>query len=513
MEKRIVHTTSLFEVDDEFVDDRFMKVRVTAMHSGINRNNSCFSIDVIKAAQDTFSNIPILADIQEVTDANGNKHLDYTSHSMHIEQDAFDENSQRIIYDEKVVGIVPETNNFEIVHDDETGNDYALVDALLFRDYGNYCCNILEERGGKTDVSAEIACEDVAYNSKEKCLDVGKMRMCAITLLGDAVTPGMAKAHAEVFSSSEDVRQTQLFEIMQELKESLDKYNNLRKEEYAEVENEKELLEEVTEILEEVVTETEETTEDEVTVEEEISEDTTEETPDTEEETVEESEEVETVEEEPEAKAEFSVTVNGETKTFSVSLNDKLSAMYNLIAETYSELDNEWYDINMYDDEKVVEMYGYFTGRNYRQAYKVKKDNYSLVGDRVEIYRKYMSQDEINAFEKMKADFAIASERLDEVSDKLAKYEAEPEKMEILNSNDYAQISESEDFIAFKEQSAHFDLTIDEVKAKADEMLLSYAKSGSLTFAANEIDHKEIKVMPIITEPKKVSRYGSLFSK
>lgn len=225
------------------------------------------------------------------------------------------------------------------------------------------------------------------------------------------------------------------------------------------------------------------------------------------------TEDEDNADEEPqEDKAEFSVTVHGETKTFSVSLNDKLNAMYNLIAETYSELDGDWYDINMFDDEKIVEMYGYFSGKNYRQSYKVKRDCYQLVGDRVEIFRKFMSQDEINAFEKMKADFAELQPKFEEVSDKLAKYEAEPQKMEIINHEDYAQIAETEEVKAFAEQDAHFDMSVEEVKSKMDEMLLSYAKSGSLNFSSVE-NNKEVgrKTLPI--ETKKTSRYGNLFSK
>ena len=61
--------------------------------------------------------------------------------------------------------------------------------------------------------------------------------------------------------------------------------------------------------------------------------------------------------------------------------------------------------------------------------------------------------------------------------------------MEILNSSDYANISDQAEFAELKKQENHFDLTVDELKNKADAMLLQYAKSGKLHFA--EVDKEE----------------------
>ena len=60
----------------------------------------------------------------------------------------------------------------------------------------------------------------------------------------------------------------------------------------------------------------------------------------------------------------------------------------------------------------------------------------------------------------------------------------------------------------------HFDLSVEEVSAKADEILLAYAKGGSLNFSA-ESEKKTVGMtrLPIQTKGNKKSRYGSLFSK
>ena len=82
------------------------------MHTGINRNKSRFSKKTVEKAKDTFKNIPILADIVKITNEDGTVTYDYQTHGMHEEDDAFNEGQKRIIYDEKIVGVVPETNNF-----------------------------------------------------------------------------------------------------------------------------------------------------------------------------------------------------------------------------------------------------------------------------------------------------------------------------------------------------------------------------------------------------------------
>ena len=528
LSKQIIKTTSLFKKDEEFNDERFMRVRVAAMHTGINRNKSRFSKDCILKAKDTFANIPILADVQMFTDENGKQVIDYRGHSIHIEDDAFNKDEKRMIYDEKVVGLVPETNNFELVYDEDAKEYYVWVDALLYRDYGNYACDVLESRGGQTDVSMEIGCADLSYSSTDKCLDVGEMQACGLTLLGADVTPGMAKAHAEVFSISDDNRQKQLFAIIQELKESLDNYimanaNENFEEGRTKTVDETKIVEEVTEILEEVTEETteevvEETTEEEVT--ETIVEDTVEDAPEEVEEVVEETteefseetvteevvepkkDEVEEIKENNSLKC--SVTCGDSVKEFSISLTEKLSALSSLVNDVYSD-DGTWYCVDVYDDDKFVIMQDCWTGRAFKQSYKVKKDSYSLTGDRVEVYSVWCTEDERKKLDDMRANYSI-------IAEKLAKYEAEPSKMKIINSDSYVKIAETKEFAELRDN--HFDLSVEEVSAKADEILLAYAKNNAFNFSANP-EKKSVGMtkLPIQTSNNKKSRYGSLFSK
>ena len=236
-DKQIVSTPSLFKIDETFDDPRFMKVRIKALHSGENYNKSDFTPASLKKAKDSFANIPILANIVTYTDEDGNEHMDYNGHDMHKESDAFHTGEKRVIFDEKVVGVVPENCDFEIEHDDSNDKDYCYVSALIYRDYGNYCADILEERGGTTSVSAEVEFLKTSYDVKRKFVVVEEFRMNGITLLGEDVEPAMEGANASVFSLETNSRQEQLVDVMKELTEALNKYtatfadNSKRKEE------------------------------------------------------------------------------------------------------------------------------------------------------------------------------------------------------------------------------------------------------------------------------------------
>lgn len=518
MEKFIIHTPSLFKVDDRFDDERYMRVRIAVMHSGENRNHSSFSTKVIKAAKDTFANIPVLASVVSYVDEEGNTVLDYGAHDMHIEENLMRPGESKLIYDERVVGIIPETNNFEIVHDDDRDVDFACVDAYLYRDYGNYAADILEAKGNKTDVSAEIYVDEMSVNAQTQVIEVGSMRMSGVTLLGEDVRPGMQGANAQVFAAEGDTVQSQLMLVMSELTEALNNYIARMGEKISEeggktaMDKFNELLEQYGVTADDVTFEYEELSEEELeakfaevfgTSEEEESDSADSEQEDFEEES--ESEE-ETDVDEPEEDVEsfsvdHSVTFNGKTVTMSVSLQDKINALYTLVNDTYAE-DGTWYEVTVYDEDKYVIMIDYWNGKGYKQSYKVKKDTYTLVGDRVEVFARWLTQDEINALDRMKSDYS-------EVTAKLSKYEDEPKKMEILNSDDYSLVAESDEFVALKEQTNHFDLSVEEVAKKADEILTNAAKAHKFSFAENKAE-QSVKPLPPQAK-KKQKKFGSLF--
>ena len=507
---QIVKTPSVFKVDDSFSDDRFMRVRIAVMHSGENLNKSSFSTKVIKDAKDSFANISVLANIVKYTDDAGETHYDYGGHDMHIEEDAFHEGQYRMIYDEKIVGVVPETNNFEIVHDDATDRDYVYVDAYLYREYGNYAADILEARGGMTDVSAEIYTDEISFDAANQVVVVNKMRMSGITLLGEDVNPAMKGANAAMFSENEDDRHQQLIQVMSDLKESLDKKytaavtgENPEKGGKPKLKFE-ELLEKYGKTIEDITFEYEGLSDEEL--ESAFASAFEDSDPEGGEPEDEDPENEDPENEDPEADddeqnfATMSVNLNGNVREFSVSLRDKINALYELVNDTYAD-DGTWYDVDVYDDDKYVIMVDLWNNKGYKQSYKVKKDVYTLVGDRVEVFAKWLTQDEMNALDRMKTEYA-------DMSEKLGHYEDEPKKLEILGSDDYSLIAENEEFVALCEQANHFNMSVEEVTAKADAILTAAAKQHKFSVAG---DGQKSGVKPLPVSKKKAKRFGTLF--
>ena len=58
----------------------------------------------------------------------------------------------------------------------------------------------------------------------------------------------------------------------------------------------------------------------------------------------------------------------------------------------------------------------------------------------------------------------------------------------------------------------YFNLTVEELKNKADEILLKYAKNGSFSFSTQG-ESKGYKHLPRTEKSSKKGRYGNLFNK
>ena len=438
--------------------------------------------------------VPVLADFCEI---DGER--DFTTHAFE-----YDEDEDKIIYYEKQIGCI--TADEPYMEPDEEVKDRMNVYARVSipRTYTD-AAEIIERKGG-TDISVEILVNDMSY-SKETGLLLNDITVIGLTCLGrnpetgEQIRPGMQGAHISIEDFSAD--NSLINKITQAVIDRLDNHiqNNHGKEGNA------------VEVFDNEVKETEvetETTEEEVVEMEEVETNATEETPEVvEEEQVEEQfdgddgtddsddgDDSDDDDSEPEEGSNEAENIHGDLnngqngkknfaingKNFEVSLSEIQESIWNLVNETYSENDNEYYSVEVYEGSKTVVMLGIFNGRAYRQSWKVRNGVYSLVGDRVYVKRTYVTADEEAELDKIRSNYAA-------VSEKLAKYESEPEKMEILDSEDYANISGQKDFEELRKQENHFDLSVEEVKNRADTMLLEYAKKGRLNFAA--VEHKD----------------------
>lgn len=536
-------------------DDYTLYGEVKIMHTGRNRNRSNLTLDAMNKCKDRLAYKPLLANFCEI---DGVK--DFTSHDFYV-----DDNGETV-YEEYPIGCFT-ADEPRVEYDKKKDRYYLYAYSAIPREYTD-AAEIIERKGG-TKVSAELAINEMSYDSKEKELILEDVEVVGVTCLGtdpetgEPVEEGMEGARLDIMDFATDELTTYDIKL---IKEMLNKYkkvetHTLQKGESMGDENQNLNSEETeatatTETVAENASAEESTGEAEATATESDAEAASAETTagdeatSTEESTEAEAEgaETESTETEPEnteseeagedagapaevtsesesegsasegteptaesaveGNVEFSAKIGGEIYTFRTSLQDELYALTQLVNDTYAEADNAYYVVDAYTDSKEVIMVDYWTGKAYKQAYKVRNGVYSLKGDRVSVHARYITDDEEKALDELKANYAA-------VSDKLKKYEDEPKKMEVLNSSDYGFVAETEEFIKLKERDSHFDLSIEETKAKADEILLAAAKNA--TFSANVTAKANSKDVRAVHVPVKVAkgtgRYGTMFVK
>lgn len=502
------------DFDKAETSDSLLFCDVTVFHTGENRNHSAVTEDAAKKCLSSIAYKPVLANFAEFEDG-----VDFTSHDMEIDEDG------NVVYLERQVGCFTADKVTMDEEPDDKGRKYVYARVAIPREY-TVAADIIERKNG-TKASVELGVNEMKYDADKHLLYLEDIEVMGVTLLGknpetgEDVQEGMEGARLDIVDFSVEnnsvaTHYDNLIESLDRLSEQLSNFNiapqgddNQRKEETAvdfetnevieveateeevvmETSEEVEVTDETPEVVEEMAEETEETEEAEKVIETEDA--------DAE---VEEPEEV--VTEEEDQKEVYTLTYGEKSLEFAVSMSEILSAMSELVNNTYSESDNDWYMVDVYEADKSVVMVGCWTGKAYKQSYKVRNNIYSLTGDRTPVKACYLTEDEEKELDKMRSNYSL-------IEDKLAKYETEPAKLEVLASDDYANIQNTEAFTELKKQENHFDLTVDEVREKADAMLLDYAKHNTVSFAEKSSGKKVLPKM----DKKKSGRYGSLFRK
>ena len=523
-----------FEKDDSD-DSQMLFADVLLMHTSENRNHSSLTEKAAKRCLSSIAYKPVLANFAEF-----DGEWDFTSHDIEIDEDG------NYNYIERQVGCFTADKATLDDEEDDKGRKYIHAKVAIPREYTK-AAEIIERKNG-TKVSAELAVNEMSYNAEEHLLYLDDVEVMGVTLLGrnpetgEEVGEGMEGARLDIADFS--IQNNSVIANQQDkLIESLDKLTtmlanfNINPAESGElkeggnlVNKFEELLEQYGKTVEDIdfeydnLTDEEleakfaevfgesagegedepEPTSDDDTAEEDFAD---EEQDDEQDEKVEDENDEEFEEEVAEDnQREFSVTCGDSIRNFAVSMSEVLAAMSELVNNTYSETDNDYYSVDVYESEKSVVMVGWWSGKAYKQSYKVRNDVYTLTGDRVAVKPVYLTADEEAKLDDMRSNYSL-------ISEKLAKYESEPQKVAILESDDYANVADVEAFVELKKQENHFDLSVDEVTEKANQILLDYAKHNNIKFS-DDSEKKSVgqKKLPVGSK-RKSSRYGNLFSK
>lgn len=465
-----------FEENTDKYKEGLRPITADAYHDHINLNRSEIKPETMVETLPSAQLRPILANIV-INEETGEK--DFGSHDFVIEED--EDGNEHYHYIEQPVGVIFGDNS--IVPDEEAGVNRARLHGFLFEGYCQDAIDIIEQRGGQVACSIELHIRKMSFNAKDRVLTLEDFYVAGLTLLSASVAPGMQGSNvtlADFSANTSSTEDSHLIEILEKLNETLSKFNI---DNYSGKEEPQ---------LEDIVLQ-EETP---VEIESENTEEVVIETP---EEDVDTSEVFTENELKPE---KFSIVMSdGSERTFQLSLSDIQYALSALVNDTYSEADNCWYSVTVFEDKTVV-MQDYWTNKAYRQSYTRENDNFALSGERVEVFANWLTAQEEAALAELKSNFEVVSNKLD----RYVQAENAQRKEDILNSEDYAVIRDSEEF---EEIIANVDTySADEVQAKCDALLLSYAKQN---FAIKGETQRGIKVKTGIREPE-YKPYGSLFN-
>ena len=535
----VVTTNGFFETNETDMPE-MLKLELKVCHTDTNRNGSHISTENMEKAMQTLKYRPILAYIHELED--GTK--DFYAHNMEIIE--HEDGETEINYIEKQVGCFTADDPW-LKYDKENDKTYVHAYAVIPEGYTE-AADIIRRKGG-TKVSCELIINELAYNAKEKYLDLTDFIFGGCTLLGvdeqgNEIAEGMLGARADItdFCHKEPVYtfQDKMIELLDKLNIVLSNFNKDSGEKGCDTMNKfEELLKQYNVTAEDITFETEglsdeeleakfkeafeddnnsENDDDSVTTEEEAcgkkkkkkcSEENEEESEDEEDEPI-------TTEDEAcgkKKKKKCSIDEAGNMSvSFEISHEDIRSALYNLIS-VYEEEDNEWFWIpNVYDDYFIFENWD--GNKLYKQSYSVDGDNIALSGDRQEMFKMILTESEKLAIEKMRENYAALEAKYNELKTFKDNYDAaeiKNQKDAIFAKNEYGILANDEAFKALISNAAKF--TVEEIEEKAKAIFADYViKTGTFSVNNGEGNKPKSIGLNINDKPnKKRQAYGGLF--
>lgn len=510
------------------------KCHIKAMHAGDNKNHIYFADDVMKNALPSFKTRPILGNIREV-----NGQLEFGGHDFYEETDP-DTGEVKRIYEERPIGVTSSIEEPYTEYDSEQDKYYVHVEGYLFDDYSD-AKEIIKREGGISDVSMEINIEQLSYNAAKHTMEVQQFRNTGITVLGkddfgEEIDPAMVGANItladfevdkELSITSKDkfvekadelIKLLSVFQDiesqkkggkpgMNKFEELLAKYNKTAEDITFEYENmsDEELEAKFAEVFDDSgdggdpASEPDNGDDGEPEGEAEPEGATDEGTNSTESEPVlgASGNTEDTGNSDTSGKKKIYSITDPSGKTFSVSLNDKIGVVSQLVNATYADEDNDYYFCTVYDDSVVME--SWCTGKLFKQSYVDENGTYSLTGERVEVFTEYLTAEEQNTLKVIRGEYAELKEYKE--SNEAAKATAAKDEV-------FAKFSEILAGNTEFEELKKGEFSAEELELRCNALV---GKKQMATFAAHDENkaHKVLFDFNGKTEEKKP--YGGLF--
>lgn len=193
----VIQSFATFDITKDDLSEGLLYGKIKAFHDLTNSNRSYIKTDVLKKNMLSIQDRPIMADIVDVKDENGNTIKDFNGHSMQL-----DKENDKIIYIEKPVGHFVNPENITLEYDEKYDRNFVVSDCVIYEEYTD-ACEILRRRQ-EVDCSVELVLRKFSWDSKKKVLIIEDFYVQGCTLLGAHVKPGMPGSKLTLKDFSED---------------------------------------------------------------------------------------------------------------------------------------------------------------------------------------------------------------------------------------------------------------------------------------------------------------------
>ena len=509
-----VQVPANFEVDgNTYQDNTLLFGKVKVFHIGPNRNGSSVTKNAAEKALSTIAYKPLLANFCEV---DGVK--DFTSHDMEFNDDG------SVTYIEHQIGCFT-ADTPVIQYDETTEKEFVFAKVAIPREYTD-ACDIIERKNG-TKVSVELLVNEMNYSAKDDILELTDIIVQGCTCLGtnpetgDSVEEGMQGARLDIVDFSVDNNSivdksnnelnSKMLEILEKLNDTISNFNiqNFNQEGGENAMNKFEELLDLYDLTAEDVT-----FEVEGLSDEDLDAKFVEVYGDAEEfkkkkkcsDKEDESEEEEDFAGCGKKKKRCAVNTENSTVEFELSHDDIRMALYGLLESTWDENSYAWV-CEVYDSYFIYQKETYgddgYEYKYYKQSYSKNEDNVELSGDPVEVFTEFVTESEKTALDMIRSQY----EELKAFKDQYDAAQTKAQKDEILESAEYAEIKDSEEFKALVADAEKY--SVDELKIKAD---LIFAAAMKKKFNFESKPEKKSVGINFNAEPdKKKQAYSGLF--
>ena len=509
-----VQVPANFEVDgNTYQDNTLLFGKVKVFHIGPNRNGSSVTKNAAEKALSTIAYKPLLANFCEV---NGVK--DFTSHDMEFNDDG------SVTYVEHQIGCF--TADAPVIqYDETTEKEFVFAKVAIPREYTD-ACDIIERKNG-TKVSVELLVNEMNYSAKDDILELTDIIVQGCTCLGtnpetgDSVEEGMQGARLDIVDFSVDNNSivdksnnelnSKMLEILEKLNDTISNFNiqNFNQEGGENAMNKFEELLELYGLTTEDVT-----FEVEGLSDEDLEAKFVEVYGDAEEfkkkkkcsDEEDESEEEEDFAGCGKKKKRCAVNTENSTVEFELSHDDIRMALYRLLESTWDENSYAWV-CEVYDNYFIYQKETYgdegYDYKYYKQSYSKNEDDVELSGDPVEVFSTFVTESEKTALDMIRSQY----EELKAFKENVEKQELKVQKDAILESAEYAEIKDSEEFKALVADAEKY--SVDELKVKAD-LIFAAAMKKKFNFEAKP-EKKSVGINFNAEPDKKKQAYSGLF--